>query len=569
MPAPVTVKSLAVPSVTPVSRSPLLLGQDWSRLLATSAREILERRYLLQYLRRQRWFGDDDPKATATIEDWATMKDGVSPSFLALVAVRGPRLKERYLVPLSTAGGPEAETIFRDAPETVVAAIGGARKGVLYGAMDAALATDLLTLFDRQGTLRFQHGDAQASHEPAFESAVAGGPETLTASIPTSDQSNSSVRYGSRLMLKMLRRIREDISPEVDIGRFLNEIEFSRAPKFAGSLEYAGHGGSHSTLAVMHEQIAHQTDGWQHALDGLDRYLERAAGWNPADSNLGVLTNLWAATIPEAARTTIGAYLETAAMLGRRTAELHRAFAGPRAQTVLGTARLDVARVEELRKAVLTDATTLPDLLEKLPADTPDTARRLAALVRSNGGHLIAAVERAIDRLPRDLLLTRIHGDLHLGQILIHEEDAYFVDFEGEPTRSTEERRRLQSPLKDVAGMVRSFCYAAGAAISVRSDLQGSALDRLRVWARWWQTWSIAGFLGAYRASAAREPFLPEDPESLESTLQVFLLEKTLYETRYELSHRPAWLAIPLIGLLDLLPREVPEQPLPPSRQEG
>jgi maltose alpha-D-glucosyltransferase/alpha-amylase len=570
MPAPVTVKSLAVPSAAPVSRSPLLLGQDWSRLLAASSREILERRYLLGYLRRQRWFGSDAPKATATIDDWVALADGGGQRFLALVTVRSTQDKEeRYLVPLSLARGAEAEAILRDAPESVVASVGGARKGALHGLVDGTMAADFLALFVRQGSLQFHKGRAQASHEPAFEAAVAGGPESLVATVSSADQSNSSIRYGSRLMLKLLRRIRADISPEVEIGRFLNAIEFSRAPRFAGSLEYEAKDGTRSTLAVMHEQIPHQTDGWQHALDALDRYLERAAGWDPSDADLGSVPSLWTVTIPESARNTIGAYLETAAMLGRRTAELHRALAGPRAHEVLGTARLDSGRVRELGEAVTQDALALPGLLENLPADIPDPTVRLAEMVRTNAARLVVATEDAIAGLPLDLLLTRVHGDLHLGQVLIHEEDAFFVDFEGEPTRSTAERRRLQSPMKDVAGMVRSFSYAAGAAIAVRAERQGSAVDRLRVWARWWQTWSIASFLNAYRLAAAGEAFLPGSAAALEATLHVFLLEKALYETRYELAHRPAWVSIPLVGLLDILPREPPGSPPAPSGQEG
>jgi maltose alpha-D-glucosyltransferase/alpha-amylase len=148
---------------------------------------------------------------------------------------------------------------------------------------------------------------------------------------------------------------------------------------------------------------------------------------------------------------------------------------------------------------------------------------------------------------------ARIHGDFHLGQVLLHEEDAFFVDFEGEPTRSIDERRRVQSPLKDVAGMVRSFCYAAGAGLAVQPGVSGAELERLRLWARWWQTWSIASFLGAYCTTAAGARFFPSDPIVLDRVLRVFLIEKTLYETLYELAHRPSWLGIPLSGLLDLI----------------
>jgi len=248
-PAPVTVKSQAVPSGTRVMRSPLLLGQDWSRVLSTSAKEILERRYLLPYLRRQRWFGHDDPKATATIEDFATLTSKGSPRFLALVGVRAPgRRYERYLLPLSMASGAEAEAVLHDAADAVVASIGGARKGVLFGSVDAAMAADLLSLFRRQQPLRFQRGQLAATREPSFDALTAGA-ESLVPNVGSANQSNSSVRFGSHLILKVIRRVTEGISPEVEIGHFLNEAGFTRAPRLAGWLEYGDTSGSPSRFA--------------------------------------------------------------------------------------------------------------------------------------------------------------------------------------------------------------------------------------------------------------------------------------------------------------------------------
>jgi maltose alpha-D-glucosyltransferase/alpha-amylase len=149
---------------------------------------------------------------------------------------------------------------------------------------------------------------------------------------------------------------------------------------------------------------------------------------------------------------------------------------------------------------------------------------------------------------------SRIHGDYHLGQVLLGEEDYTIVDFEGEPTRSIEERRRHQSPMKDVAGMLRSFHYAAGAGLIARGATAAPAgLERLGTWARWWQAWTTASFLTSYRETAAGAPFLPSDRGALSALLDVFLIEKALYEIRYELGHRPAWLPIPMRGLLDLL----------------
>jgi trehalose synthase-fused probable maltokinase len=146
-----------------------------------------------------------------------------------------------------------------------------------------------------------------------------------------------------------------------------------------------------------------------------------------------------------------------------------------------------------------------------------------------------------------------VHGDYHLGQVLLHEQDFSIVDFEGEPTRSIEERRRLQSPLKDVAGMVRSFHYAAGAASAARRAVAPKEMEKLAVWARWWQSWVTASFLKAYHTSALGAPFLPADTTAATHLLRLLLFEKALYEIRYEMDHRPAWLRIPVAGVLDLI----------------
>jgi maltose alpha-D-glucosyltransferase/alpha-amylase len=308
--------------------------------------------------------------------------------------------------------------------------------------------------------------------------------------------------------------------------------------------------------------VEHQTDAWQHALDVVRRYFERALGWDVDGARLGQIPSLWSAPIPEKARATVGGYLETAAMLGRRTADLHRVLAGSEAQEHLGSQALDEAGRAALRNGLMGEANRLRSVLGALPEGTTADAAALADTMTARHDDLVKAIDKAVGSLPSGLLLTRIHGDFHLGQVLLHEEDAYIVDFEGEPTRSIEERRRLQSPFKDVAGMVRSFCYAAGAGLALYPGVTGAELDRLKAWARWWQTWSISSYLAAYRGTAKGARFLPEDPAVLDGLLRVFLLEKTMYEALYEAAHRPSWLAIPLTGLLDLIGDD-PNRPAP------
>jgi maltose alpha-D-glucosyltransferase/alpha-amylase len=303
----------------------------------------------------------------------------------------------------------------------------------------------------------------------------------------------------------------------------------------------------------MHEAVPHQSDGWRHALDVLARYFEAALTWEPSGADLPAIANLWTTDVPERARQTVGGYLETAAMLGRRTAELHLALAGPAAIAAFGDASLDAHAARRLQTTIVSETEQLPEILAHLPSDTPEDVRAVAAIASDRAADIVAAIRRAASGLTPGLQLTRIHGDYHLGQVLLYEEDAYIVDFEGEPTRPIDERRRLQSPMKDVAGMLRSFSYASGAGLAAALSLTGHDRERLAIWARWWHTWNAVSFLQAYRTTAGPAAFLPQDPEALNQMLRLFLLEKAAYETRYEAAHRPAWLGIPLSGILELI----------------
>ena len=146
----------------------------------------------------------------------------------------------------------------------------------------------------------------------------------------------------------------------------------------------------------------------------------------------------------------------------------------------------------------------------------------------------------------------RIHGDFHLGQVLWSEGDFYLIDFEGEPARTIGERRQKDSPLKDVAGMLRSFSYAAYAALFAHAAGRPGEVDRLEPWARAWQSWVGASFLRGYMATAGAAPFIPDDPAHRAALLELFLIDKALYELQYELNTRPDWVRIPLRGLTEL-----------------
>jgi len=552
-PSPVTARPLQGSTEPDLDRSPMLLGPDWTQVLAGSTRQLLERRYLAPFFLRQRWFGRRSaPVEHVRILDWGPIEGGTEPILLTVVAVRTTRGEEdRYCVPLVMASGARAEELERQAPSAIVARIAGARKGVVVGHVDARAATLLLDLIARGGEIPLKTGRAAALRTAVFDEARGVG--DLTPATAALEQSNSSILFGERLILKVVRRLYPGLNPELELGRFLTEeARFPRVPKLAGAIEYKVD-GELATIAVMHERVPHQTDGWRHALNVLERYLEPAQTWDPSPALEPPPAGLWTAQIPEQARATVGAYIKTAANLGRRTAELHLALSGPEAERTLGTSVLDAPAIASLEAAIISEAERMVRELEQTRSLLPEGVLPLVDALLARRETVSGAVRLAASQVPEGLQTTRIHGDYHLGQVLLHEEDFTIVDLEGEPSRSIEERRHLQSPFKDIAGMVRSFGYAAGVALAARQQLVAHDAARLNAWARWWQTWTTVSFLHAYRTTAAASPFLPQDAGALESALRLFLLEKVIYEVRYELSHRPTWLHVPLGDLLELV----------------
>jgi trehalose synthase-fused probable maltokinase len=393
------------------------------------------------------------------------------------------------------------------------------------------------------------------AHRTAAFAALRGeGP--LPARRLTTEQSNTSVTFGERLIVKLFRRIEAGPNPDVEIGEHLtSSTSFRRVPRVAGALEYqpAGEGISH--LAVAQEFVASQADGWTHALGELGRFFEVVEGQGTASEDLlpstHLLTLASSPTSPVISELA-GAYIDSAQTLGRRTAELHVALASDSSSAAFAPepfTREDVDRlvtdaIAQMRKA----NALIEDRLEVLPADIAPSAK-----------HLLGRSDRVLATLQtkRDLEFTaaraRVHGDYHLGQILWAEGDFYLLDFEGEPTRPLEQRRQKESPLKDVAGMLRSFSYAAYAALFAYTHNRHSSFERLEGWARAWQIWSSAAFLKGYLAVAEGASFLPIDPVQRATLLDLFVLDKAYYELNYELNNRPDWVRIPLRGILELV----------------
>jgi maltose alpha-D-glucosyltransferase / alpha-amylase len=383
----------------------------------------------------------------------------------------------------------------------------------------------------------------------------------LTSRVGSVEQSNTSVLYGEDLILKLFRRVQPGENPDVEIGRFLTEVaHYSHIPPLLGEISITPADGEKTTIVMLQGLVANEGDGWQWFLDQLGEYFSSVAGLATPPEMLapGFLDER---ELPREARDLAPAALEAAALLGKRTAEMHLA---------LSTATEDPAFTSEpLSRADLTNDSrridaqinsTLEALKVKL-STLKDLTADDAALLLSRRINLFDRAHSITSSSSAGLKI-RIHGDYHLGQILrtpaLNGEPGDFVllDFEGEPARPLVERRQKQSPLKDVAGMLRSFSYVSHAGLDqylTSNDVtQTSEIDSISGWARLWQNSVSAEFLRGYREAIGANPTLLPSPQQSQSLLAAYLLEKALYELLYELNNRPGWLRIPLTGILAL-----------------
>jgi maltose alpha-D-glucosyltransferase/alpha-amylase len=351
------------------------------------------------------------------------------------------------------------------------------------------------------------------------------------------EQSNTSVSFGERLFLKLFRRVQAGVNPDCELNRYLTErAGFHHVPPFAGSIEYEREGVS-TTLAMLQGLVTSEGDGWTGALEELYRYYE---AWVPRPFPIQA---------PDP-REYVGIYLDAAATLGRRTAELHLALAAETDDAAFSPEPLTPEHTARLSADFHDRAARTLDYLKDNLSRLPDEAVEEAGLVLRRRRELLGGMQQ----LPPGMGGTRIrvHGDYHLGQVLRVRNDYVILDFEGEPTRSLADRRIKHSPLKDVAGMLRSFSYAAYAALFGYAARRPEAVDQLEPWARLWERSTCAEFLRAYRETVAPGRLLPERPAEAESLLQAYLVDKAMYELRYEFDTRPNWVRIPLWGLSSL-----------------
>jgi len=536
------------------------LAGDWESLFQRDGWAALERA-LPNYMRARRWFGGKARQiATTQVQSAIPLRYGGATAYLTLVRVTyAEGGAETYVLPLTFANAEHSAALLRDVPHAVVAGVapGAGDDGILFDPLyDPAFCTALLELLATEAHIPSSDGDLIASTTRAFERLGGSGDAPLTPTVSTAEQSNTSIIFGQRLIMKLFRRLEPGLNPELEIGRFLTErSDFAHIPLLAGALEYR-RGGVPMSLALLQGFVPNRGDAWYYTLEMIAETFKRLLAAPGEFPELAApdqpLLNMLDQTLPPVAHALIGDYLGSAELLGRRTAELHLALASgaddPDFAPEPCTAEYQQSVYASMEARAQQSFQLLRQGLTGLPAALRDDARQVLGLEQSIFERLHSTLSQ-----PISALRTRIHGDYHLGQVLWTGDDFFIIDFEGEPARPLSERRLKSLALQDVAGMLRSFHNATYAVLlgqAPGATFGDEQFATLEPWARRWHRWVGAVFLRSYLATARAALFLPQSRAELQTLLDAFLLDKAVYELRYELNNRPTWARIPIEGIL-------------------
>jgi maltose alpha-D-glucosyltransferase / alpha-amylase len=521
-----------------------------SRGIAPELRQSLPPQ-LPAYLAQQRWFGGKGRTIQAVaLTDVIPIPVAAHEAFLLIVSVtytEGPL--ESYAIPVLRS---ESRTVTAEDPSLRIETAQSDGPAILVDALkNDAFLSELLSSIERQAVTSGEKGQLVAARTSAYGPLTANLTSPLRPKPVAAEQSNSSIIYGDRLILKFFRRVEEGINPDLEIGLFLTEkARFPHTPQVAGSFEYHGRDGKKSAQGILQAFVPNQGDAWRHTLGALSEFYdvmakERAHDTStPSDHEKSALV-----------RTVASKYLQSAELLGRRTAEMHLALACDEQDRAFAPELFTPEFQQKLEESMVALTTRVFGQLREKISSLPVLWRNRAEKIAGSENEVMSRLQAALGK-PIRATRTRIHGDYHLGQVLYTGSDFVVVDFEGEPARSLAERRTKRSPLQDVAGMLRSFHYAAFAPLLMPSEgktMSATELERLTPWAESWNAVVSDRFLQSYFETAGSAAYLPESREETGTLLELHLLEKAVYELGYELNNRPSWIGIPLQGISRLL----------------
>ncbi len=547
----------------------LVVQNDWANVFSGNSRAALENA-LIPYLRSQPWFAGKtrNIKSAALTEVIRMSFDSMHACMSQVQIDYNEEDPETYVLPLSFDYGERADQIIKSSPGAVLARLtvrarDGEKSGILYDSvLDKTFCKALAAMIVRRRHMRGDNGVFVASPSRLMKSERATAAANLDNAVVRVEPGASLAVLGDQLVLKLYRRTETGTNPDLETGNFLTErVGFPHTPPVAGAIEYRNSKGDRAAVGVLQRYIPNEGDAWRHTLDALGQYFDRAAT-RPADElkdmlrPMSLVERVEQTPIPAFAAELIGPYFENVKLIGRRTAELHAALASDSNDPDFSPEPFSVLYQRSLYQSMRNHSGQmfqhLKSHLKTLRGTVLDEALKVLDLQSEILNRFRTVLSRKITAKR-----ARIHGDFHLGQLLYTGKDYLIVNFEGEPAKPLTERRIKRSPIRDVAGMFRSFHYAAYTSLFGHlgtAMVRPEDLAALEPWARLWNVWMCSTFLNSYLEHATPAGLLPDNRVDINILLNVYLLEKALYELSYELENRPDWVRVPLIGILQLLP---------------
>jgi len=537
-------------------------SRSWKQFPEGIPLKILEGELLPRFLKRSRWFGEKSiPVRRLRIQEHMVLSVDSTVSHLLIVEISYQEGNaKKYMLPVSFASQENAQTILSEYPQSIIAKlIFRETEGYLYDALfEPAFAKAILGLIGRTKKIKGLNGELAGTHSRKLKSLIDERGLDLIPRILKAEQSNSAVVFENVFFLKLYRGLEEGTNPDIEMVRFLTEkAGYPYIPPYAGSITYKSADSEQISVALLQGYVPNQGDAWTYTLDAIRRCFDRVLAEKPVlfrtEKRKTVTEPADLDSIDPLISDYIGNFfLEMMGLLGNRTGELHRSLAStdedpafrPEPFSTLYMRSLYQSMRSQTRKAVL----LLKKNLEHLPEGIRNEARKIADMEEE----MLRRQQGLIGKKMQGRKI-RTHGDFHLGQVLFTGKDFLIIDFEGEPARPMSERRLKRSPLRDVAGMLRSFHYAVHSVFMERSESRPEDVTELTAWIKLWFETVSGVFLSSYLRSIETASILPQREEDFDMLLQAFLLEKGIYELMYELNNRPDWVGIPIHGILHLL----------------
>ncbi len=532
----------------------VLRGDDAAALEAT----------LPDYLAVRRWFAGRGRAINAvTILD--ALPVGEESTSMHVVVVRVEYAEgepERYILPLAFASEERAAELRARAPQAVLATVrahprGEAVNGVLFDALaEPPCCRALLNAMLERRRIKGSVGEIVGGIERDIDDSGSVEPRVISQA-----HESAAIVYGDKFILKLFRRMDEGTSPDLEVGRFLTKSAGSPAvAPLMGSMEYRASRDEPVTVATLLGYVPNEVTAWEFTREEVSRYFSRVLARNrdeaPPPRPSGSLLDLADQKVPQDVEGMIGTYLDLARLLGRRTGELHMALASDTADPAFApepiSALYQRSKYQSMRNLTGRVIRQLRTRLPKLPASVRPMAEGLLAredkLLKRFEGLLRAKLTGA---------RIRCHGNLHLGQVLYTGKDFVIIDFEGDRDKPLSERRRKRLSLRDVAGVLRSFHYAAFTALIDDTVVRPEDRPIAEPWAHAWTLWVSAVYLRAYLDATKGAEFLPTSREEFSIVLDSTMLEKALSELGHELKSKGPWVSVPLQGIAQALDAEV------------